>query len=425
MTRRGRFRGRAVDAEVDAFLGIRYAEPPFGPRRFAAPVPVHAGGDCLEFGPIAPQSARLPGAPVWRPGDEDVLSLNVWTPSTSDGPWPVLFYVHGGAYAFGSSAQPDYDGAALARAGLVVVTCNYRLGFEGFGHVPGQPDNRGLLDQRAALRWVRENITEFGGDPDLVTVGGQSAGAGSALFLASWEPVRRVIAHSVPNRCYTPGFARRVAEWIDTTTPESAVASADALAAAQRTGPLAYDPVLFGPVADGLPALRPDVDALLCHTDVEYLLFSAVGTFRPPGLRECGRDWGIPDHVVAAYAHFEDAPVRLAGDFVFGEPTARLAEAHGRAFLARFTRPPAWHTADVPFSFGNLGGADFLLGGPAGDDERALSRRMLQAWVDFCTTGDPGWTGVRHWGDEVEARRAPWRGVDLSTPVDHPVQPVR
>ncbi len=430
MRRRGRFRGRAVDAQVDAFLGIRYAEPPFGTRRFGAPVPTDFAGDCLEFGPIAPQSARLPGAPVWRPGDEDVLTLNVWAPSTPDEPRPVLFYVHGGAYTFGSSAQPEYDGAALARAGLVVVTCNYRLGFEGFGHVDGHPVNRGLLDQRAALRWVRENVAVFGGDPGNITVGGQSAGAGSALFLAAWEPVRRVIAHSVPNRCCTPGFARRVAEWVDVATPESAVASADALAAAQRTGPLSYDPVLFGPVADALPALDPDVDALLCHAEVEYALFAAVGTFRPPAdLRALGRDWGIPDRVVAAYEHFEDAHVRLAGDFVFAEPTARLAEAHGRAFLARFTRPPAWHTADVPFSFGNLDGASqedgfSLIGGPAGDDERTLSRRMLQAWVDFCATGDPGWTGVRHWGDEVDARREPWRGVNLGAPVDHPVQPV-
>ncbi|MEU4746139.1 hypothetical protein AB0G02_37560 [Actinosynnema sp. NPDC023658] len=184
--------------------------------------------------------------------------------------------------------------------------------------------------------------------------------------------------------------------------------------------------MLFGPVADALPALRPDVDALLCHTDVEYALFAAVGTFRPPAdLDGFGRDWGIPEHVVAAYRHFEDAHVRLAGDFVFAEPTTRLAEAHGRAFLARFTRPPAWHTADVPFSFGNLDGAEFLIGGPAGAAERALSRRMLRAWVDFCTTGDPGWTGVHHWGDEVPARREAWRGVDLPATLDHPVDPLR
>ncbi|RKT55890.1 carboxylesterase family protein [Saccharothrix australiensis] len=267
MARRGRFRGRATAGGVDAFLGIRYAEPPFGPRRLHALTRVDHVGDCLDFGPVAPRSAELPGAPVWRPGDEDVLSLDVWAPSAADG-LPVLLFLHGGAYAFGSSARPDYDGTALARAGLVVVTCNHRLGFEGFGHVGGRPRNRGLLDQLAALHWVRDEIAVFGGDPDRITVAGQSAGAGSALFLAAAAPgaVRRVIAHSVPNRCYTEGFARRVARWVDTTGPASAVASADAPARAQTSGPLAYDPVLFGPVADRLPALPDGVDALCCAT---------------------------------------------------------------------------------------------------------------------------------------------------------------
>ncbi|WP_433273290.1 carboxylesterase family protein [Actinosynnema sp. CS-041913] len=429
MTRRGRFRGRAVDADVSAFLGIRYAEPPFGLRRFRAPVRTDFAGDCLEFGPISPQSARLPGAPVWRPGDEDVLSLNVWAPSSADGN-PVLFFLHGGAYTFGSSAQPDYDGTVLARSGLVVVTCNYRVGFDGFGHVEGHPDNRGFLDQLAALHWVRDEIAAFGGDPENITVAGQSAGAGSALFVADAAPdlVRRVIAHSVPNRCYTKGFARRVAEWIDTTSPETTVASVDALAEAQRSGPLSYNPVLFGPVADRLPALG--VDALLCHTTAEYGLFERVGALAPvrtdAEYARFGRDTGLPQHVLAGYRELfptvADAYVAVFGDYVFAEPTTRLAERHG-APLGRFTRPPAWHTADLPFSFGNLAGADFFLGGPAGEAEHALSRRMVRAWTDFARTGSPGWTGVRHWGDEVDvsATRALWQGVDLDVPVDYPV----
>ncbi|WP_084716764.1 carboxylesterase family protein [Saccharothrix syringae] len=442
MARRGRFRGRAVDPGVDAFLGIRYAEPPFGPRRFAEPVPVPVSGghtvDCLEFGPIAPQAARLPGAPVWRPGDEDVLSLNAWVPKRGDG-LPVLFFVHGGAYTFGSSAQPDFDGTALARAGLVVVTCNYRLGFEGFGHVPGRPDNRGLLDQRAALRWVRDNVEVLGGDPGNVTVAGHSSGAASALFLAA-EPglVRRVVAHSPPNRVYAPSFARRVARWVDASTPESAVTSAARLADAQRTGPLGHDRVLFGPVADRLPVPPPEVDLLLCHTDHEYGLFEAVGSFRPArteaALRRFARDWRIPDHVVTAYLALPgplpgadtpppDAHVLLAGDFVYGEPTTRLFEAHPRARLARFTRPPARHNADLPFCFGNLRGADFLIGGPPDAEAHALSRRVLRSWVDFCATGDPGWTGTHHWGPPTTPRRTPWRGVPLPPLLDPPVTP--
>ncbi|GAA1290952.1 carboxylesterase family protein [Saccharothrix xinjiangensis] len=416
---------------MDAFLGIRYAEPPFGARRFAEPDPVDPAGppvDCLGFGPLAPQAALLPGTPLWRPGHEDVLTLNIWAPPPAPEPRPVLLFLHGGAYTFGSSAQPDFDGAALARAGLVVVTCNYRVGFEGFGHVPGRPDNRGLLDQRAALRWVRAGIEVFGGDPDNITVAGHSAGATSALFLAAAEPVRRVIAHSPPNRVHTPGFARGVAEWVDTTTPESTVLSAARLAKAQRTGPLSHDPVLFGPVADRLPTVPPHVDLLLAHTDVEYRLFEELGSFRvartAAELLRFGRDWGIPDHVVTAYREFPDAHTLLAGDFLFVEPTNRAFETHPRAHLARFTRPPAWHNADLPFCFGNLRGADFLIGGAPGPDEHALARRVLASWVAFCTTGDPGWTGVHHWGPVVEPRRAPWRGVPLDPTFGHlPIPP--
>ncbi|CAM5237292.1 hypothetical protein SHIRM173S_01713 [Streptomyces hirsutus] len=206
-TTSGPVRGRRPVDGVVAVLGVPYAAAPFGPRRFREPQPVHGWSgprDCTVFGPVAPQSAELPGSPRWREEDEDVLTVNVWVRRQPDGgPLPVLFWIHGGAYTFGSSAQPDFDGTALARAGVVVVSCNYRVGFEGFGHVPGFPDNRGLLDQVAALRWVRENIAAFGGDPGNVTVAGHSAGAGSVACLMAVEQARglfrRAVAHSVPH----------------------------------------------------------------------------------------------------------------------------------------------------------------------------------------------------------------------------------
>lgn len=139
-TTRGAVRGFRASADVVAVLGIPYAAPPFGALRFREPAPAAdwAGvRDCTAHGPIAPQSAELPGSPTWSPGDEDILTVNLWTPAPDGGgSLPVLVWLHGGAYTFGSSAQPDFDGVALARAGLVVVTLNYRLGFEGFGHVP-------------------------------------------------------------------------------------------------------------------------------------------------------------------------------------------------------------------------------------------------------------------------------------------------
>lgn len=227
-TNDGWVQGHRPVPDVVAFFGIPYAAAPFGGNRFREPRPVHAWGgvrECKDFGPIAPQSARLPGAPAWSPGNEEILTLNIWAPSSDGAPLPVLVWIHGGAYTFGSSAQPDFDGTALARAGVIVVTFNYRLGFEGFGHLPPgaespYPENRGLLDQIAALRWVRDNITAFGGDPTNVTLAGQTSGAASAACLMVMDQARglfrRVIAHSVASPCYSIELAaettRKVAD---------------------------------------------------------------------------------------------------------------------------------------------------------------------------------------------------------------------
>ncbi|MER5886246.1 carboxylesterase family protein [Streptomyces sp. NPDC001941] len=484
----GPVRGRWVADDVVAALGIPYAAPPFGPHRFHAPRPAPAWDgvrDATAFGPVAPQSAELPGAPVWRPGDEDVLTVNVWAPRPAAGPMPVLFWIHGGAYVMGSSAQPDHDGAALARAGLVVVTANYRLGFEGFGRVPGLPDNRGLLDQAAALRWVRDNIAAFGGDPANVTVAGHSSGAGSAVCLMASEHARglfrRVIAHSVPHAFHTPAQAAATtgriaaaagvpatAEGLIAASPRDLVAAVDAVAAQYAADPVtpvqAYDPVVFQPVLDGrvlpadplaaLAAARArDVDLLVCRADEECWFLHEVGAVRPvrtePELASFVRALGLPDHLLAAYA--EDLPgapvldryLALFGDARFGEYGARLAEAHaragGRAHLARFARDRTadgravrpWHTADVPFAFGNLDahGAAFLIGGAPDEQDHALSRRMRGAWAGFAACGDPGWPAVtadaspvRVWAtpddgladDATSEVRARWRTVPFA-----------
>ncbi|WP_406007821.1 carboxylesterase family protein [Streptomyces sp. NBC_00637] len=482
----GPVRGRRSPDGVTAVLGIPYAAAPFGAHRFRAPRPAarwNASRDCTEFGPVAPQSAELPGSPVWRPGDEEVLTVNVWArPRADGGPLPVLFWIHGGAYTFGSSAQPDFDGAALARAGVVVVSCNYRVGFEGFGHVPGFPDNRGLLDQVAALRWVRENIAAFGGDPGNVTVAGHSAGAGSAVCLMVVEQARglfhRVIAHSAPHAFFTVDAAAAITARIAaaagvpatgpgllSASPRALVAAADEVAGRCGTDPAtpvqAFDPVVFQPVIDGrvLPGdplavlasgIAREVDLLVCHTLEEYWFLHEVGAVREvtsePELADLARALSLPARLVDGYrALMPGAPVRdrylaLFGDAVFGEYGSRLAEQHarggGRAHLSRFARRRArpggasrpWHTADIPFAFGNLDatGAEFLIGGAPDAQDRALSRRMLRAWAGFAACGAPGWpavtadrTTVRVWAvpddhlhdDGTSAVRALWRDV--------------
>src|ERR1700756_382681 len=179
----GRARGR-YESGVFAFRGIPYAKPPLGELRFMPPEPPAAWDGVRDAGAFGPPAAQPPrpgaataprGSPL--PGDSgEWLTVNVWTPDLGGSGLPVMVWIHGGAYMFGSSAEPVYDGGRFAMAGVVLVTCNYRLGVEGFGQIPGTPANRGLLDLVAALRWVAENIEAFGGDPGNVTVFGESAG---------------------------------------------------------------------------------------------------------------------------------------------------------------------------------------------------------------------------------------------------------
>jgi para-nitrobenzyl esterase len=146
-----------------------------------------------------------------RPASDDWLTIDVWSPDLGTSGLPVMMWVHGGTYLHGSSASPRYDGASLAAAGVIVVSVNYRLGMEGFGHLAGAPDNRGVLDQVRALRWVQENIAAFGGGPSNVSVFGQSAGAGSVAALLTMPAAaglfRRAIAQSVPGTFFSTRLA--------------------------------------------------------------------------------------------------------------------------------------------------------------------------------------------------------------------------
>ncbi|MEU6631602.1 carboxylesterase family protein [Streptomyces parvus] len=474
-TKSGTVRGRraARDHGIVVVRGLPYAAPPFGALRFREPQPPDPWDgvrDCAAFGPVAPQSAELPGAPVWSPGDEDILTLNIWTPADGPGDLPVLVWIHGGAYVFGSSAQPDFDGTALAGEGLVVVTLNSRLGFEGFGHVPDAddraafPDNRGLLDQIAALQWVRDNIDAFGGSPDRVTLAGQSSGATSVACLAVTDRARglfrRAVLHSAVNAFATQEQAARttteVAEeagvpatraGLLATPPGALVAATDRVCARYAQDPAAgqrhYDPAIYGPVADGvlltadpLEALAAGaggaVELLVCHTTEEYWLLDAVGSSAKITTEEqlalFAADFGLPASLVEGHRErLPDAPVldvhlALHSGLLFAEYSARLAEAHaragGRAFLARFDRRRdptgrrvrAWHCADIPFAFGNLHeeSVHFLVGGPPGEADEELSRRMTGAWAEFAAHGDPGWEPLGESARSGDAVRV-WR----------------
>src|SRR5207302_3000498 len=156
--------------------------------------------DATRFGPTAPQNigamGRMFGAPP-QPMDEDCLTLNVWTPACDDGKRPVMVWIHGGAFLFGTGATPWYDGRSFARDDVVLVTINYRLGAFGFLHIDGQGNN-GILDQVAALEWVRDNVAAFGGDPGNLTAFGESAGAMSVGTLLGLPAAKGLFVKAIP-----------------------------------------------------------------------------------------------------------------------------------------------------------------------------------------------------------------------------------
>ena len=487
-TTSGAVRGSA-QGTVRAFKGIPYAAPPFGDLRFAAPappVPWSGVRECTAYGATAlkppypvPVDALLPEPVV--PG-EDVLNLNVWTPDGAEG-LPVLVWVHGGAFVNGSGAVPQYDGTAFARDGVVTVTFNYRLGVDGFLHFADDgPANRGLLDQVAALEWVRDNIAAFGGDPARVTVAGESAGAMSVVSLLSMPRAQGLFVRAVAQSgsghfALQPVTATKVAEalaarlGVPLTRAAFAAVDPAELVSAQfalsreisatpdpaRWGELVLNAMAFEPVIDGdvLPALPvrgvqagagSEVDLLLGANTDEHTLFlvpnGVVDLVSEPVLDLVLAGYGLGPDALAPYR--ADAPsatpgelmIAVATDWYFRIPALRLAEARagagGRTHVYEFAWPSprfegrlgACHALEIPFVFDTLAApGSEALGGP--DAPQDLADVMHRAWVDFVTTGDPGWPAydladrpVQVFGtltsvtpDPRGAQRQVWEGV--------------
>ncbi|MCW2895210.1 MAG: hypothetical protein JWO75_4699, partial [Actinomycetia bacterium] len=310
-TTSGRVRGRVEHGNA-VFRGIPFTQPPLGNRRFQAPerpVPWDGVRDAAEFGPRCPQGALpgTPGAELPQDTTGEWLTVNVWTPDTEARTLPVMVWIHGGAYLFGAGG-PGYDGTPFASAGVVFVSINYRLGMEGFAQIAGAPANRGLLDAVAALRWVRDNIERFGGDPANVTVFGESAGAGVISALLAMDDAKglfkRAIAQSVPGTFFSAELAGTITEAIAATAglPASHEALSEAdpmrLVAAQMDvaarmkefldwGAVRITDTPFSPVIDGEVLTRApwralvsgaarDVELLTGHNKDECRLFTAA-----------------------------------------------------------------------------------------------------------------------------------------------------
>ncbi len=433
----GKLRGTEIADGVLAWRGVPYAAPPVGDLRLRPPAPPRAWAgirDAMEYGNRSLQPDEGGGPPVpLPPMAEDCLYLNVTAPAGALSPGsadrPVLLWIHGGGFEMGHGPDLAGDGAAFARShGLVVVTFNYRLGALGFLDVPGE--NRtgafGLHDQIAALRWTRENIAAFGGDPEQITVYGLSAGGKSVTNLLA-SPltkglIRRAAESSGGDHVKTPQQASDVAgQYFRTlgTTPERirAVPAADILAAQLA-------------VADPTAATwvwRPSVDGTALTAAPLAAIAAGAAAGVPLLLQTCARETALyqltdpraaaqADRVLAGYFGGQRAAAMLA-DYAAAYPglddtalcgvtvmtderyvvrTERLADvhaAHAPVWRSRYDGPYTGIDDDPEFAqYAHLlhgahgaDGSGIWLGG------EGLSAALHEAWGAFATTGDPGW----------------------------------
>jgi para-nitrobenzyl esterase len=448
----------ARDASVRVFKGIPYAAPPVGPRRWKAPEPAAPWTGVRAADRFAPgcmqtvAGARLPWTEEFMHQgavDEDCLYLNVWTPAGRGGRRPVFVYLYGGGFNEGSGSVAIYDGEALAKKGLVVVTVNYRVGVFGFLAHPelaaesprAASGNYGLLDQVAALRWIQQNIAAFGGDPANVTIAGQSAGAMSVYLLTASPRTRglfhRVIVQSGPGALASFGVssARSLAR-PRTPAAEAGVAFAKAHGASsvqalrakparELMAPIAgAPPARFGPVVDGW-LLTDDVDTVYAkgwQQDVPLLTgmnadegsaFGGYGRITAAAFREQARTrfGDRAEQFLALYPASSDADagrvqVRSAREdaLVSLQQLAadRAATAKTPAFLYYFDHAIPWpahpeygafHTGEVPYVFANLS----RLKRPWTAVDRRVADLVSSYWVRFATNGNPNAVGLPAW----------------------------
>jgi para-nitrobenzyl esterase len=468
LTRQGALEGDIGPHEVCVFRGVPYARPPVDELRFRAPEPpsIWVGTrSARTFGPSAVQDARI--MPDVGRCSEDSLFVNVWTPAVDHSKRPVMVWLHGGGFHFGSSAQEMYDGANLARRGnVVVVSLNYRLGALGFAylrdllgrHASRVDANNGLRDQIAALRWVKDNIEAFGGDPENVTLFGESAGAMSLGVLLAAPSARglfrRAIAQSgAAHHALSLEHASQVAarfmralgasaeqpEALWRSTPEAIVAAQHTCAAeVVELGPegkrLPQTGVTLLPVVDGdvLPEYPLTAIQAGCANEVELLIGTNVdewnyflfltdpkkrGIDDAELLKVCERR--LPGHgskAVELYRNTlgEQVPAwriftALETDRTFWAPALRLAEAQAQhnartfMYLFDYTSPlfqaemGSCHALEIPFVFGGLAtpfGRAFAGESPVA---HGLSQAMLSAWTGFARSGDPSHEGLGAW----------------------------
>lgn len=459
---------RASTSGVRAFKGIAYAAPPVGPLRWKPPHPVTPWSGVKQanvYGANAPQRVVFDDIDPMAIGvSEDCLFLNVWTPTETGSPatLPVLFYIHGGGFAVGAGSEPRYDGSRLAARGIVVVTMNYRLNALGLLAHPalsketGSSGNFAMLDLVAALRWVKRNIAAFGGDPDAVTIAGESAGSMFVSMLMASPLSRGLFARAIgesggqfpsPERPMLPlheaeAFGLAFAAKLKAKT-------ADDLRAASVEDILDANPGLgFWPIVDGafLPETPAAIFAKGAQADVPLL----AGWNKDEGYNFDAMTWPAAKKGYAALvktlfgARAKDvlalypggkaqaASAReLGGDLIINHSTWAWLEAQRKTgtadiFRYRFDRAPktpkgwfpdgadagAFHSCEILYVLDTLDAFPWL----KDSDDRTVSEIAARYWVNFVKTGNPNGTALPEW-PSYRTSSKPCLLIDVTTSV--------
>jgi para-nitrobenzyl esterase len=438
----GKLRGTSADG-VRVFKGIPFAAPPIGERRWKPPQPVTAWSGVKNADAFGAQCMQLPypaGSPYAGPAQttsEDCLYLNVWTTAKPGDKRPVMVWIHGGAWTRGSGSTATYNGTALAKKGVVLVTTNYRLGVFGFlahpeltkespNHASG---NYAILDHIAALQWVQKNIAAFGGDPTRVTIFGESAGSWSVNVLHA-SPLAKGLFHRAigesggqfsgnPRLALVENRGVAVAGAVGAKTlKELRTVPADKLLAVDtfRTSATADGYVLPEDVVTTFGRHRENVVPVLVGSNAnEMTTLLDTSTF-PTEMLEFRRQMSVRfpgflnkfdlAYPVKSEADIAETLLRVGRDQTFTldmRTWARAVASEGsKAFLYQFTHVPpspnaktwgAYHASEIAYVFGTLRNRNW----PYTPTDFKLSDEMSSYWVNFAASGDPNGKGLPEW----------------------------
>ena len=450
----GQIQGEVSDTnpEVIAFTGVPFAAPPTGGLRWQPPKSVIAWDgvrDAKTPGPLCMQAGSQD-----QQQSEDCLYLNVWTQRESTEPLPVMVWIHGGGYRLGSGS--GYDGTPLASRDVVLVTFNYRLNVFGFLAHPAlsveseqnASGNYGLMDMIAALEWVQDNIVQFGGDPDRVTIFGESAGGGSVMTLMIVPQAEGLFHRAISQSTYVPGWDRGLTDagagweaaeiqgaWIAKALSAPAADPLPTMRAATSAAVIEAAKVGFGSVFTRTPPVwAPNVDGWIVPNDPlimyresrQHNLPLITGMTGNEGslFRSRAGITNVEDFESYVHTHYPtiasealafyqvtsadrlDASIdHLIHDMVFAGPVRAQLKAHAQvasaAWLYSFAQVPptdmgtrfgAHHAAELPYVFGTMGSDT-----PWTDIDRKVSDLMMSYWTQFAATGNPNRENLPTW----------------------------